>query len=110
MLAISGTNVCGNPVARPINDRFTRTRKATGKSEYTLGTFTGDRAGEDFKARAIRFERVVTDDAEISLGLLIRDDEDNQIRIAYRARGGRNPLWKLVAIDRSRILERRTLS
>jgi hypothetical protein len=96
------------------------------ESTYTLAT-GGDKFGQFLKKQAFKFVRVVTDDAQIDFGLLIRDDEDNQIRVGHRVsvplplRTGEeyytSPLnqrrryeWRLDAVARERIQEVRTLS
>lgn len=83
----------------------------------------GDAFGQEMKSRRIKLARIVTDDCEITLGVVIRDDEDNQVRVAHRCSVLRNPSelgnpitlkrrheWRLDAICRNRITEMVTLS
>lgn len=96
------------------------------ESTYTLAT-GGASFGRFLKSKAFKIVKVVTDDAEINLGLLIRDDEDHQIRVGYRAslplplkrweEMPQSPLnrrrryeWRLDAVARERIQEMRVLS
>jgi hypothetical protein len=96
------------------------------ESTFTLGS-GGDKFGESLKAKALKVVQVKTDDAEIALGFLIRDDEDGQIRVGYRAsvvkpyqgqqeipeqhlNQRRRTEWRVDAIARDRITELRVLS
>jgi hypothetical protein len=107
--AVSGTNVGGHKVYNPINDRLnTRRTWSTTTSYFTLGV-GGEAFGQSMKEKRIGLINVTTDDIQIDMGLVIRDDEDNQIRVAFRERRGKRPVWRLVAIHRPRILEARRL-
>lgn len=73
--------------------------------------------GQSLKKQAIRIVRILTDDAEISLGLLLRDDEALQIRVAHctgyvkdEFQMGNRQKWVIEAVSRSRIKEMVTLS
>lgn len=93
------------------------------ESMFTLATGS-NRWGEQLKQQALSFVAVTTDDGEIPFGLLIRNDEDNQIRVAHRVSVLRNPNeigesplnmrrrveWRLDAIARDRITDYRVLS
>lgn len=121
MKAQSGQNVFGQKVKFPLPPLDAPKAKRFwphAESCYTLAK-GGDRFGIQFKKRALGFVRIVTDDAEITLGIVVRDDEDNQVRVAHRVSVPRNPLdpeskryheWRLDAVCRSRILERVALN
>lgn len=94
-----------------------------GESSYTLAA-GGDKFGEYLKSKALKIVKVVTDDSEINFGLLIRNDEDGQIRVGHRVSTvkfkdneaqavlnmKRRTEWRLDAIARDRITELRVLS
>lgn len=92
-----------------------------GESTFVLGR-GNDRWGAQLKEQRIGIVALKTDDAEINFGLLMRDDEPHQIRVAFRTsvltnRDIQNGLtvlgtrheWQVLAVARHRILERRDL-
>lgn len=60
------------------------------------------RMGEQFKRRNIGLVCVKTDDAEITLGMLLRDDEKHQIRICHCV-DGRRGIFEIIAVARDRV-------
>jgi hypothetical protein len=122
MLATSYSPLTGSQQAifNPLNGP-----RAKGKRlwPHKQSTFTlahgGDGFGRSMKERAIAIVRVVTTDLEIPLGLLVRDDEDNQIRVAHHVSvpagyrhwpDSRRYEWRLDAIDRNAVRELTRLS
>jgi hypothetical protein len=86
------------------------------ESCYTLAE-SGASFGRSLKRQALRTVKIVTDDAEIAIGYLIRDDEELQIRVGHCTgfvRDGfqidRRQMWRLDAICRKRIVRMETLS
>lgn len=117
MIAVSGTNIFGQKVFNPINGPVRRRAWPHRSSNFMLST-GGDRFGDMLKEKRIALVKVVTDDLEIPLGMLMRADEDNQVRVGYRTtiprypNASRQPLnerrrheWRLDAINRDRIRE-----
>lgn len=85
-------------------------------STYVLAQ-GGSRFGDSLKRQAFCLVSVKTDDASIPLGLLLRNDEDHQVRVGmyvsvmgdrydFRRRG----VWQVVAIPRNRIASMRALN
>lgn len=82
-----------------------------GESTYTLSE-GGEPFGRSLKAQSLKTVRVITDDAEISLGYLLRNDENNQIRVGHCVgflrdlfQFSRKQIWRVDAVCRARIKE-----
>lgn len=76
-----------------------------------------DAFGDSLRKDAKAVVQVVTDDAEISMGLLLRDDENNQIRVAHvtsvmgdEFEMRRRQEWRVDAVCKARIIALRKLS
>lgn len=82
-----------------------------GESTYTLAT-GGESFGRSLKNKALKLVRVITDDAEIALGYLLRNDENNQVRVGHcvgfmrdQYQFERRQQWRVDAVCRDRIKE-----
>ncbi len=106
--------------------RFNSPTRPWGHAESTYNLAKGGpKFGDFLKTKAFKLVKVVTDDAQIDLGLLVRDDEEGQIRVGHLVSVEkpyqrddaveylnlkRRPEWRLDAISRDRITEFRVLS
>ena len=69
---------------------------------YRILAKGGKRMGEGFKRKNLGLVRIVTDDIEITLGMVLRNDEERQVRLCHCV-DGRHGLFEIVAVDRQRI-------